>query len=51
MLDPWHHWLTGVRLLFFRDPMDFRHPGAVWERLAVAGHARRDKDEEFIIDR
>ena len=39
MLGPWHHWLTGVRLLFFWDSMDFRHPGAVWERLTVTGHA------------
>jgi len=39
MLGTWHYWLTGVRLLFFRVPMDFRHLGAVWERLAVAGLA------------
>src|SRR6266481_6875603 len=39
MLGTWHRWLTGVRLLFFRVPMNFRHLGAVRERLAVAGHA------------
>src|SRR5215472_11628152 len=39
MLGTWHRWLTGVRLLFFRIPMDFRHLGAVWERLAIARHA------------
>jgi hypothetical protein len=39
VLGTWHRWLTGVRLLFFRVPMDFRHLSAVWERLAVAGHA------------
>jgi len=39
MLGIWHRWLTGIRILSFRDPMDFRHLGAVWERLAVPGHA------------
>src|SRR5262252_4803433 len=34
-----HHWLTGVRVLFFRVPMDFCQHGTVWERLAIAGHA------------
>src|SRR5262249_14944482 len=38
MLRARHRWRTGVRLLFFRVPMDFRHLGAVGERLAVAGH-------------
>ena len=39
MLGTWHRRLTGVRLLFFRIPMDFRHLGVVRERLAIAGHA------------
>src|SRR6478736_2951659 len=39
VLCTWHRRLTGVRLLFFGVPMDFRHLGAVWERFAVAGHA------------
>src|SRR5690242_2356406 len=39
MLCTWHRWLTGIRLLFFRVPMDFGHLGAIGERLAVAGHA------------
>src|SRR5258708_26723802 len=39
MLGAWHRWLTGVRLLFFRVSMNFRHLGAVRERLAIAGHA------------
>src|SRR6266576_2601683 len=39
LLGTWHRWLTGVRLLYFRHPMNFRHLGAVWERLAIAGHA------------
>src|SRR5438034_969231 len=38
-LGTWHRWLTGIRLLNFRVPMNFRHLGAVWERLAIAGHA------------
>src|SRR6476661_5994214 len=25
MLGTWHGWLTGIRILSFRDPMDFRH--------------------------
>src|SRR6476660_2790736 len=39
MLGTWHRWLTGVRLLFFRVPMNFRHLGAVRERLAIVGRA------------
>src|SRR5258706_4220892 len=39
MLRTWHGWLTGVRLLLFRCPMNFRHFRAVRERLAIAGHA------------
>src|SRR5882757_7086876 len=39
LLGTWHRWLTGVGLLYFRHPMNFRHLGAVWERLAIAGHA------------
>src|SRR6516165_1561891 len=39
MLGTWHRWLSRVRLLFFRVPMDLRHLSAIWERLAVAGHA------------
>src|SRR3981189_1093661 len=39
LLGTWHRWRTGVRLLYFRVPMNFRHLGAVWERLAIAGHA------------
>src|SRR6266481_1611246 len=39
MLGTWHRWLTGVRLLFFRVPMNLRHLGAVREKLAIAGHA------------
>src|SRR5262249_36941299 len=38
MLGTWHRWLSRVRLLFFRVPMDLRHLGAIWERLAIAGH-------------
>src|SRR5262249_56322615 len=39
MLGSWHRWLSRVRLLFFRVPMDLRHLCAIRERLAVAGHA------------
>jgi len=39
ILGIWHHWWTGICLLFLRVPMDFRDLGAVRERLAVAGHA------------
>jgi hypothetical protein len=39
MLSTRHRWLTGIRLLFFRYPMDFRHFGAVWEWLAVVRNA------------
>src|SRR5689334_7652703 len=39
MQGTWHRRLSRVRLLFFRVPMDFRHLSAIWESLAVAGHA------------
>src|SRR5262245_25955473 len=39
MLGTWHRWLSGVRFLLFRVPMDLRHLSAIWERLAVTGHA------------
>jgi hypothetical protein len=37
MLGTWHRWWTRIRILFFRDPMDFRHLGAVWKGLTVVG--------------
>src|SRR5262249_17866186 len=39
MLGTWHRWLSGVRFLLFRVPMDLRHFSAIWERPAVTGHA------------
>src|SRR5262249_39346048 len=39
MLGTWHRWLSRVCLLFFWVPMDLRHLGTIWERLAVTGHA------------
>src|SRR6266404_330016 len=39
MQGTWHRRLTGARLVLFRVPMDLRHLGTVWERLAVAGNA------------
>jgi hypothetical protein len=39
MLDAWRLWRTGVGFLHFRDPVDFRHLGAVRERLAIVGSA------------
>src|SRR5262249_38880192 len=39
MLCTWRRWLTWIRLLFFWIPMNFRHLGAVRERLSVIGHA------------
>src|SRR5215475_5636696 len=39
VLGAWHRRWTGIGLLLFRDPMDFRHPGAVRERLPIVGNA------------
>src|SRR5262249_49414818 len=39
MLRTWHLWLTRVRVLYFGNPMNFGHSGAVWERLAIGRDA------------
>src|SRR5215510_12759155 len=37
MLGTWHRWLSGVRFLLFRVPMDLRHFSAIWRSRSGRG--------------